>query len=542
MAPSTMTLLAGSTAIAIVLDSKSPQYTINQSRSITAACLFGLALLGQLIYTAVLYPCFLTPFKSLPKMNLFGRLMNRRDIEAAFTKLASTFNHDGLLRCYMPHGREMLLILNSEGLADILVRKPYNFVKPDHIKFDLSYLFAKGLFVAEGEEHKLLRKNLSPAFAFRHIKNLYPLFWTKSIQMADAMEHQIGAEVDGNRVIKMHDWTTRATLDIVGVAGMGFDFRSLQEPENRIHQEYKRITSSSRQPTLLLGLARSLGLETIFQLGLKIPSRAKRIRAAALQTVRGVAAEVVRAHTIKKGDANEMHTDIVSDAVHSGAFSEEDLVDETMTFVGAGHESTSAAFLWAVYALCRHPSIQERLREEIHANLDVRSPSAGPSVTDKVDNMPYLNAFCNELLRFYPSVPVTLRRTVCDTTVDGLFVPAETMLALPIRAINHDPRHWGPDAADFDPSRWLKPGMSHSGGATSSYANMTFLHGPRSCIGTSFARSELLFLIAALVGRFHMELENPDKEVECVLQITILPKDGLRVRMRSLGVPVKTAV
>ncbi|KAH8816081.1 cytochrome P450 [Xylogone sp. PMI_703] len=357
--------------------------------------------------------------------------------------------------------------------------------------------------------------------------------------MADAIEDHVRAKSDSDRVVQMHDWTTRATLDIIGVAGMGFDFRSLQEPENRIHQEYKRITSNSRQPTLLLGIARSLGLETIFQIGLKMPSKAKRMRAAAMQVVRGVATEVVHAHTTNKGRADELSRDIVSVAVQSGAFSEEGLVDETMTFLGAGHESTSAGFLWAVYALCKYQNIQQQLREEIHANLDMTDPFAGTSTTDKIDHLPYLNAFCNELLRFYPSVPVTLRRTVCDTTVDGLFVPAETMIALPIRAINHDMRHWGPDADEFNPGRWLKPGMSNSGGASGNYANMTFLHGPRSCIGTAFARSELLFLLAALVGRFHMELENPDKEVDCVLQITILPKDGLRVRMTPIAMPVK---
>lgn len=92
-------------------------------------------------------------------MNLTGRFMNRRDIEASFVEFANSPNRKGhdLLRCYMPHAREMLLVLGCEGIADILVRQPYHFEKPEHIKFDLSYLFAKGLFTAEGSEHKVKR-------------------------------------------------------------------------------------------------------------------------------------------------------------------------------------------------------------------------------------------------------------------------------------------------------------------------------------------------------------------------------------------------
>lgn len=90
-------------------------------------------------------------------MNLIGQFMNRRDIEASFvefTKSVRDTDH-GLLRSYMPHGREMLIVVGSEGVADILARKPYHFEKPDHIKFDLNFLFAKGLFTAEGAEHKV---------------------------------------------------------------------------------------------------------------------------------------------------------------------------------------------------------------------------------------------------------------------------------------------------------------------------------------------------------------------------------------------------
>ena len=81
-------------------------------------------------------------------------------------------------------------------------------------------------------------------------------------------------------------------------------------------------------------------------------------------------------------------------------------------------------------------------------------------------------------------------------------------------AINRDPAHWGPDAGIFNPDRWMGPGRAGSGGASSNFAFMTFFHGPRSCIGESFARTEMACLLAVLVGRFEMELEDPAGEFQ----------------------------
>ena len=72
----------------------------------------------------------------------------------------------------------------------------------------------------------------------------------------------------------------------------------------------------------------------------------------------------------------------------------------------------------------------------------------------------------------------------------------------------------------------------NTGGASSNYAFLTFLHGPRSCIGQAFAKAEFAVLMAGLVGRFEMELEDAQAEVKIQTGITMRPRDGLKVRMR----------
>ena len=98
------------------------------------------------------------------------------------------------------------------------------------------------------------RKNLMPAFAFRHIKDLYPVFWGKSQQLMQALESYIESisETDGtiSPVIDVNDWASRATLDIIGLAGLGQDFNAIADPSNDLNQTYRKILSPNRRARL----------------------------------------------------------------------------------------------------------------------------------------------------------------------------------------------------------------------------------------------------------------------------------------------------
>jgi cytochrome P450 len=103
-------------------------------------------------------------------------------------------------------------------------------------------------------------------------------------------------------------------------------------------------------------------------------------------------------------------------------------------------------------------------------------------------------------------------------------------------AINHSPHIWGADADEFKPERWLGEGNNNSqtGGQSSNYAQITFLHGHRSCIGQGFAKAELKCLAAALFGRFEVAMADPAAKVYRTGIITVKPTDaaGNHARMR----------
>lgn len=106
-------------------------------------------------------------------------------------------------------------------------------------------------------------------------------------------------------------------------------------------------------------------------------------------------------------------------------------------------------------------------------------------------------------------------------------------------AINKDEAQWGPDAAKFNPDRWLPSDenpRSANGGAPSNYALMTFLHGPRSCIGSGFAKAEFACLVAAWIGRFEFSLNDPKEhdEKNMVIKggVTAKPAKGMYVKTK----------
>ena len=134
-------------------------------------------------------------------------------------------------------------------------------------------------------------------------------------------------------------------------------------------------------------------------------------------------------------------------------------------------------------------------------------------------------------------MPVIARTNITDCTILGEQIPAGTRLLIAPWVVNRDPKLWGHDATEYKPERWIDPHtgkLNNIGGASTNYAMMTFIHGPRSCIGHGFAKAELRCLVAAFVGHYAFELADPHARVVPGGNITTKPKDGLRVRLTKM--------
>lgn len=426
------------------------------------------------------------------------------------------------------------------------------------MRYTIGRILGIGILLAEGDEHKKQRKNLSPAFSFRHVKDLYPIFWSKSRECVEAMTEQVSrdgpspsesgektdktlAADDDAAVVDVGNWASRVTLDIIGVCGLGRDFGAIKDPNTELNQTYTRVMKPSKTGQIL-------SLMTMFVPGWivnRIPIKRNDDILQAAGFIRDTCRDLIRSKRAKLANKEPSDLDILSAAIESGGFTDENLVDQLMTFLAAGHETTASAMTWAIYMLCLHPEMQDRLRAEIRERLpSISDPSATVSSVD-IDHMPYLNAFCSEVLRYWSPAPMTVREAARDTTIAGHAVPKGTRVMLVPWAVNKSTELWGDDALRFNPDRWLvrqedggsvSEKASTSGGASSNYAFLTFLHGPRSCIGMGFARGEMACILASWVGRFEFELKNEEERDEDKLDIrtgiTAQPRNGLSVKTR----------
>lgn len=151
-----------------------------------------------------------------------------------------------------------------------------------------------------------------------------------------------------------------------------------------------------------------------------------------------------------------------------------------------------------------------------------------------LENLPFLHGITSEVIRLYPTVPTTMRIAVRPTYIGQQFVPQGTRVLLSPWGVNRSPHLWGADAATFVPERWIDADtgkLNNHGGVDSNYANLTFLHGPRSCIGEKFARSELKALLAVFCGRFDIEMADKNEVPVPAGVITTKPKNGMRLRL-----------
>jgi cytochrome P450 len=198
-----------------------------------------------------------------------------------------------------------------------------------------------------------------------------------------------------------------------------------------------------------------------------------------------------------------------------------------MTFLAARHETTASAVTWTICVLAKDPRVQAKLREEIVSAIRGKSCEVTSST---IDSLRYQQAVCNETMRLFPPVSLTVRVSVQDIVIAGQHIPKGTAITLLPGAVNASTKPWGPKAAGFIPERWLDP--KKAGAIGNKFSFMTFLHSPRSGIWGRFARGELACLIVAWVRAFDSQLLEDDFVPEIRGRLTVKPLNWLLVKVR----------
>ncbi|KAI0267407.1 cytochrome P450 [Gloeopeniophorella convolvens] len=408
------------------------------------------------------------------------------------------------------------------------------FEKTDDARELLGDVLGQGLLFVEGAKHRKQRKIMSPAFGLPQIKEFSRLFVEKANEFRDALITQVtqSASPDGSLELDVYLWLNKVTLDIIGEAGFNYSFDSL-------HQEGSHeMTEGFRQSTLFDPASFKFMLPMLFPPARLIPTDRSRAMANTLKSVNIIGRELIQrkkaeilatAESDVKGSVEKrtiqgrdllsllIKANMASDIPDSARMGDEEILSQVPTFLIAGHETTSAAVVWALVALGSNPEVHAKLKAEVRA-FNTDSPTM-----DELNGMTYLDYVTRETLRLHAPVSQT-ERVAREDTVIPLAQPFTDVhgverrefrmrkgdvVLVPIRTIHRLKSIWGADADEFKPERWESipeaakaiPGV---------YSNLlTFISGAHACIGYRFSLIEMKATLFTFIRTFDFELKVP---------------------------------
>ncbi|KZP27815.1 cytochrome P450 [Athelia psychrophila] len=420
-----------------------------------------------------------------------------------------------------------LCTVDAKAVNHILSRSN-TFQKPKSQSKRLATLFGKGLLFAEGDAHKNQRKFMTPAFGPIQINALTEIFNEKSIELREVLSDLIAKNESVPLRVNISNLLSQTTLDIIGKAGFGYDFGSLDitKPPNELSHAFSGLFKGTKGS----GLMGALRMFMPWMMHLPTAARTKRnaLKEIMARFGNGLLADAKTAHARDESGAQGrdllsllVHANTAADIPPSQRLSDEDVLAQVPTFLIAGHETTSVATSWVLFCLTQSPDVQRKLRQEL---LQVSTDS--PSM-DELNNLRYLDHVVREVLRLYPPVPMTLREAaeddmipldtpIVDTygrTRESVRVNKGDLVLISIKMINLSKDTWGPDALEFRPERWDDvPDNAHK--VPGVWGNqLTFSAGPRACIGYKFSLVELKALLFALLCAFEFELAVPGSDI-----------------------------
>ncbi|KAI1783891.1 cytochrome P450 [Ganoderma leucocontextum] len=391
--------------------------------------------------------------------------------------------------------------------------------------------------LGQGEQHRHQRHVMNPAFGPAQIREFTGIFLEKAARLCDYWNYQIASQ-DGMLRTDVMSGISKMTLDVIGLAGFNYEFDALntEKPLNELSVAFEEIFKSPPQITVGEILKNLIPV-----LGRIRDSRAKKVAAAratmqriGTQLLHERKAEIMRQYgeegtgAVEKKDVQGrdlltllIKANMATDIPDSQRLTDEEVIAQVPTFLVAGHETTSTSTTWCLYALCKHPEMQQRLREEL-----LVVPTDMPTM-EELNALPYLDLIVRETLRLHSPVTLTSRVAMRDDVLP-LSAPVKDMhgnvlnklpileglrIFIPILALHTSKGVWGEDALEFKPERWQNPPKSISA-IPGVWGNLlTFLGGAHACIGYRFSLVEMKAIVFMLIRNFEFELAVPAEEI-----------------------------
>jgi len=390
--------------------------------------------------------------------------------------------------------------LNHPDLArQILVEQPEKFHKPRLLKRAFGPFAGAGLVTSDGALWKQQRKLMQPAFNHSHLAKYGAVMVEHARRMADSFAEGQPLEVNAEMA--------RLTLGIVIKCLFGADLTGETQELGRL---MVAVLDAANQR-----------LNAVLRIPSWVPTRRNLREKHALARLDAMLHGLIAMRRASGANQDDLLSVLLTatDEESGVRMSDQQLRDEMMTLVLAGHETTATALTWTWYLLAQHAEVEARLLDELDRALRGRPPTAAD-----LPNLPYTEMIVREAMRLYPPAPGVAREPIEDVTIGGYDVPKGSLITVNTYALQRDSRFFG-DPDRFNPERFARGWEDR----IPRYAYLPFGGGPRVCIGNGFAMMEARLILATMAQRCQLSLV-PGQEVVPAQLVTVRPKYGIRMK------------
>jgi cytochrome P450 len=420
---------------------------------------------------------------------------------------------------YIKMGEYGFLMLNdADAIEQVLQTDAKIYTKSTgYERFRL--IFGNGLLTSNGEFWIRQRRLMAGAFSSKSIEKLHPLI----VQESQAC---------------INDWNRKPSVDLADeMNGLTLQIISKTMLGDLTAEDSTVIKSSVKEILKYLQTSRHLWLQLFLlpfpikdkiaaaiKIESKLPLPSTRKFFKAIKAIDRLVLRMIEER--KRLNLNENLLDKLiksTDEEDQSRMTNQQLRDEVVNILLAGHETTSNALAWTFHQLLKYPEVYQKVSEEIQKTVKGSSPSY-----EELSSLVYTQAVLQESMRLYPPFWRVSRQATVDTKVKGFDIPKGTNVVTSIYTIQRKEKHWT-NSLEFRPERFLNESPD-----THKFAYIPFGAGPRICIGSSLAMNEAITILATCLKNYELT-KAFTTEPTPQLSMTMQPKEGCKVKIKRIA-------
>lgn len=422
-----------------------------------------------------------------------------RDSLGLLSRLAREY---GDIVTYRNGPEQVTLLTHPDHIRDVLVTHQRNFTKSRALQW-AKFILGEGLLTSEGDMHVRQRRLAQPAFHRQRIPTYGATMVAYAQRLQDGWQDGDTREIDQEMACLTLAIASKTLFD----ADVEDDAKDIGVALNTIISQF---------PRFILPWSHLLG---------KLPLPSNRQAAQARQFLDTVIYRIIRERRQSGADRGDLLSMLLAARDDEGdgqGMSDQQLRDEAMTILLAGHETTAMALTWTWYLLSQHPAVEAQLHAELHTVLAGRLPTA-----EDVPQLRYTRMVLAESMRLYPPAWIIGRRAINAYAVDAYVLPARSIVVVSPYITQRDARFF-PNPTVFDPQRWTPEAEA----TRPRFAYFPFGAGARQCLGEGFAWMEGILTLATLAQQWQMRLV-PGCPVALRPLITLRPRHSIRMTLQQ---------